>query len=94
MRSLRKRLGCAPVSLRSSRVGFDQALQRIDVHQVVERLVDRRLGDEGSVNESWIVEQAAEWFKADASLPDVLVAVELRSAGGLGIVAMEDVDVL
>ena len=37
-----------------------------------------------------IVQQAAEEFEADGSLPDVLVTIELGTASGLGVVAMPD----
>jgi hypothetical protein len=40
------------------------------------------------VREAKIIEQNAKWLDADRSLPDVLMAVEFGSAGGLGVVAM------
>ena len=42
--------------------------------------------------EARIVEQPAERLDAHGSLPDVLVPVELRSARGLGVVAVPDAD--
>ena len=41
-----------------------------------------------------IVQQPAEGLQTDASLPDMLVPVELRAACGLGVVAVPDVNVL
>ncbi len=41
-----------------------------------------------------IIQQAAKRLQPDASLPDVLMPVELRSARGLGIIAMPDVNIL
>ena len=46
------------------------------------------------MREPFVIEQTAEGFQADASLPDVLMAVELRSARGFCVVAMPDVNVL
>jgi hypothetical protein len=67
----------------------DQLLEGFDVSAIVARLVDGSFGDEGRVGEAEIVEQDAEGFDADSSLPDLLVAVEFRSAGGFGIVAVD-----
>ena len=67
----------------------DQLLEGFDVSAVVAGLVDGSFGDEGGVCEAEIVEQDAEGFDADGSLPDVLVAVEFGSAGSFGVIAMD-----
>ena len=41
-----------------------------------------------------MVEQPTEWLQTDASLPNVLVTVELRSASGLCVIAVPYPDVL
>src|SRR5579864_4122066 len=42
------------------------------------------------MGQAQIVKQTAECLFADHSLPDVLVAVELRSAGGSRVIAVPD----
>ena len=70
-------------SSRRSHCAFESAvlptrlLQRVHVPQVIERFVDGSFGDEGSVGETGIVEQAAKWLRADGSFADVLMAIEL-----------------
>ncbi len=73
---------------------LDQLLQRIHIGQIVQRFVDRGLGNEGCVRHSRIVQQSAKRLQADASLTDVLMAVELRPTFGLGVVAVPDVNIL
>ena len=46
------------------------------------------------MGESQIVQQNAKWFDANRSLPDVLMAVELRSSRRLGIVAMNNLHIV
>src|SRR5260370_11678679 len=41
-----------------------------------------------------IIQQPAKWLEADLPLADVLMAIELRSARGFGVVAVPDGDVL
>src|SRR5271157_2034507 len=65
-------------------------LEHIDVPTVVSRLVNGGFGDEGSMREAQIIEQNPESPFADGSFADVLVAVELRSASGLGVVTVDD----
>jgi hypothetical protein len=69
-------------------------LQRIHIRQIVQRLVNRRLGNEGRMRQPRIVQQSPKCLQPDASLPDVLMPVQLRSARGLGVVAMPDVNIL
>ena len=66
----------------------NQLLEGFDVSAVVTGFVDGSFRDEGGVCEAEIVEQDAEGFDADGSLPDVLVAIEFGSAGSFGIIAM------
>jgi len=63
-----------------------------DVAGLVAGVVDGSFGDEGAVGESRIVQQAAEGRCADGSFADVLMAVELGTECGLGIVAVPDLD--
>src|SRR6202046_1433314 len=67
-----------------------KVLEGVDIPAVVAGLVDGGFSDEGDMSEAWVVEQNAEWFDADATFSNVLMAVELRSARGLGVVAMDD----
>ena len=39
-----------------------------------------------------IIYENAEWFQADGSFADLLMAIEFRSAGGFGVVAVPDFD--
>ena len=66
-----------------------QGFERVDVGQVVERLIDGSFGKEGGVG-GGDVQEAAEKLEADASLPDVLVTIEPGSAFGFGIIAVPD----
>src|SRR5712692_2818555 len=54
-----------------------ESLQRRHVSLIISRLVNRGFGDEGGVGEAQVIQQPPEWFPADASLPDVLMPVEL-----------------
>ena len=65
-------------------------LEGVDIPAVVAGLIDGGFSDEGDVSEAWIVEQNTEWFDADGTFSNVLMAVELRSSGSLGVVAMDD----
>jgi hypothetical protein len=67
-----------------------QLFQRSHISPVVTGFVNRGFGDEGGVRESRIVQQSTEWLAPNSSLPDVLMAVELRSASGFRVVAMPD----
>src|SRR5437016_6049490 len=66
-----------------------QRFQCSHISASIAGLINWRLSDKRSVFESRIVQQAPEWLRPDCSLPDVLVAVELRSARCLGIVTVE-----
>ena len=46
------------------------------------------------MREPFVVEQTAERLEPDTSLPDVLMAVEFRTARGFSVVAMPEVDIL
>lgn len=46
------------------------------------------------MGEARIVQQNTKWFHADSSLPDVLMAVEFRSASGFSVVAMDDFHII
>lgn len=65
-----------------------KSLERLDVSAIVAGFVDRRFGDEGGMGQAQIIQQDAEGLAADHSLADMLVAVQLRTTSGLGIVAM------
>src|ERR1700722_1895945 len=71
-----------------------QPLQCIHVSAIVSRLVNRRLGNEGSMGQPEIVQQNAEWFFSNGSLPDMLMAVKLRSTRGLGVVAVDNANIV
>jgi hypothetical protein len=71
-----------------------QLFQGFDVASIVSRFVDWRLRDEGSVSQARMVQQPAEGFEADGSLPDMLMTIEFRSANRFGVVAMPDAHVL
>ena len=73
-------------------ISIHQPLQRAHIALLVAGLVDRSFGDEGAVVETRIVEQPAERIESHGSLPDVLVAIELGTARGFGIVAVPDTD--
>ena len=76
---------------RGARATLDhEFFQDGDVAAVVAGLIDGRFGDEGGVGETEIVEQDAEGRKANSSLSDVLVTIQLGSAGSLGVVAVND----
>src|SRR5690348_12117427 len=77
-----------PTRLRKPRSGLDHALQRADGAFLVAWLVHRRLCDESAMLESGVVQQAAKRLRPDGPLPDVLMAIQPRPAGRLGIVAM------
>jgi hypothetical protein len=46
------------------------------------------------MGEAQVVQQNPKWFGADRSLPDVLMAVKLRSASGFGVVAVDNLDII
>src|SRR5919108_3892385 len=46
------------------------------------------------MRKSGVVQQPPERFQSDTSLPDVLVAVELRTARRLGVIAMPHANIL
>src|SRR5271167_2185615 len=73
---------------------FHQSFQGLHILQVVQRLVDGRFGYEGRVRGTRVIQQTPEWLQPDGSLPDVLMAVELRATRCLGIVAVPDKYVL
>lgn len=54
--------------------------------------VDGGFGYEGAVGEARVVQKAAEGRRADGPLTDVLMSVELGAKGGLGVVAVPDLD--
>src|SRR5579864_7634069 len=66
----------------------DQLFQSIHVPAIVAGLIDRRFGDKGGARQTRVVEQPAERLLADGALADVLMTIQLRSAGHFGIVAM------
>jgi hypothetical protein len=41
-----------------------------------------------------IIQQPSKWFQADRSFANMLMTVQLRSPGCLGIIAMPYVDIL
>src|ERR1700722_20814468 len=65
-------------------------LEGVDIPAVVAGLIDRGFSDEGDMSEARVVEENAEWFAADGTFSNVLMAVELRSSRSLGVVAMDD----
>jgi len=71
-----------------------QPLKGVHVLEIIQWCVDWRLGNERCVGQSRIIQQTFEWSKTDTSLPDVLVSVELRAAGGFGIIAMPYMNVV
>src|ERR1017187_9492245 len=75
------------------RWGAYQFLQRVHIHQVVQRLNDGSLRDECRICQALVIEQATEGFQPDGSLADILVAIQVRAALGLGVVAMPHVHV-
>ena len=62
-----------------------KVLEGVDIPAVVAGLIDGGFSDEGDMSEAWVVEQNAEWFDADATFSNVLMAVEPGAAGGLGV---------
>src|SRR5205807_7898150 len=75
-------------------LSFHQPLQCFHIPLVVPRGIYRCFGDEGCVSQARIVQQTAKWFRADASLPDVLMSIEFGAARGFGVVTVPDADVL
>src|SRR5206468_10425604 len=71
-----------------------QSLQRLYVSQIISRLVNRRLGDEGCALQSRIIQQDAEHLQSKLAATDVLVPVELRPAFRLCVVAMPNTYIL
>src|ERR1017187_3076591 len=76
-----------------NRGGSYQPLQRVNVRQVVQRLNDGSLRDECRICQALVIEQATEGFQPDGPLADILVAIQVRAALGLGVVAMPHVHV-
>src|SRR5882672_2715997 len=72
----------------------DQSLQSIDVPSIITRFVDRCFGDESRMSQAQIVEQTAERFYADHSVPDVLVPIEPRSSRSFRVIAVPDLHAL
>src|ERR1017187_3016119 len=85
-------LGTCGLFMRDHR-GAHQFLQRVHIHQVVQRLNDGSFRDECRICQALVIEQATEGLQADGSLANILVAIELRAALGLGVVAMPHVHV-
>ena len=71
----------------------NQAAQCLHILCIVPRLVDWHLGDEGAVAEALVVEQAAKGLESDGTLADLLMPIQLRSAGSLRIVRVPDADI-
>src|SRR5580704_12186847 len=67
-----------------------KVLEGVDIPAVVAGLIDGGFSDERDMSEAGAVEQNAEWFNADGTFSNVLMAVELRSSRSLGVVAMDD----
>lgn len=63
-----------------------------DVAGLITGVVDWGFCDEGAVGEARVMQQAAEGGCADGSFANMLVAVELGAEGGLGVVAVPDLD--
>src|ERR1700746_1345798 len=61
-----------------------QPLQGCNIPAVVSGFVNGGFSNEGSMGEAEIVEQNAKGPLANSSLPDVLMAVELRSPSSFG----------
>src|SRR5215472_11168297 len=70
----------------------DQFLQRANISAVIARIIDRRLCNEGRVSQTEIIQQHAERFLPNHSLPDMFVPIQLRSTRRLGVIAMPDLD--
>src|ERR1019366_1846396 len=70
-----------------------QSLQRVNVRQIIQRFVDGSFRDECRICQALVIEQATEGLQPDGSLANILVAIELRAALGLGVVAMPHVHV-
>src|ERR1017187_4239732 len=85
-------LGTRGLFMRDRR-GSHQFLQRVHIYQVVQRLNDGSLRDECRICQALVIEQATEGFQPDGSLADILVAVQVRAALGLGVVAMPHVHI-
>ncbi len=72
----------------------DQALQSVHVATVVSRSLDRRFGNKRSMCEAEIIEQNSKRQFADLSLSDLFMTVEFGSARSLGIIAVNNSDVI
>src|SRR3979490_1134010 len=71
-----------------------QLLQCLHIPAIVAWLVYRGFGDEGSMGQPQVIQQDAKGFFANGSLPDVLVAIQFRAAGGFGVIAVPDFDIV
>jgi len=69
-------------------------MQHVNIAQIVPRLINGRFGDESGMGQTRIVKQPSKRLCADASLPNMLVAIEAGAAGGFGIIAMPDGNIL
>ena len=72
---------------------LDEGKHRFEIAAVVAGLVDGGFGDESSVGEAGIVEETAEGREAEGALADVLMAIEMGTAGGLRVVHVPDADI-
>lgn len=70
----------------------DQLLQHRHVAAVVAGPVNRGFSNESSVGKARIIEQRAEGFFPDRSLPDMLMTIEFRSASSLRVVTVPNFD--
>src|SRR5215472_5817785 len=67
-------------------------LQHRHVAAVVAGLVNRGFSNESSPGKARIIEQGAEGFYPDGSLPDMLMTIEFRSARSLRVVTVPNFD--
>ena len=72
----------------------DKVFESFNVSAIVTRTIDRRLGNEGRVRQSQIVEQDSKSLFADRSLPNLLVTVEFRSARSFRVITVPDLHVI
>jgi hypothetical protein len=67
---------------------YDELFQRVNISPIISRFVNRRLCNECRVRQAKIVEQNLKCFLANASLPDMLMPIQLRSPSRFGVIAV------